>query len=148
MTAHDLFLKHYDQITNEIPFNPLWNNGTGYYDGAVEGGNCPVLKAGEMAKCISDSPNCRHIIIVGTVLGNVVVFERFTGGQSEVLTYNCSMSMSSTGLIHSSGALSFCDVSLILGDGDKFQSSNNIGILLGKITHALNRQTVAENLIN
>lgn len=66
------------KITNIIPFNPAWNNSTDYYDGAVEGSNKVVLAVGEMAKSVSPMPNNRNIIFIGTPVGTVALFQRYT----------------------------------------------------------------------
>ncbi len=60
-----------------IDFNPGWNNGTGYFDNLTfkENKAAPALNPGELKKFIDG--NGRRAIIIGTRLGNVVVFDRF-----------------------------------------------------------------------
>jgi hypothetical protein len=54
-----------------IPFEPNWNNGTGYFDAAVRH---PVT-----TDCQSSDANGRKIIIIKLTGGkNLVVFERYT----------------------------------------------------------------------
>lgn len=55
-----------------IEFNPNWKNGTGYFDHAVT--DNLGLANGELAGCVDDKN--RKLIIVGTPVANVVVFER------------------------------------------------------------------------
>jgi hypothetical protein len=71
------FARIYDEA-RKIEFNPNWNNGTGYMDHAVAGLNAPLLANGEVIACVTPSPNDRKLVIVGTPLGNVVVFQRYT----------------------------------------------------------------------
>ena len=67
------FDRHYNDITNVLPFNPEWPNGTGYFDNAVYK---VKLQPGELASSI-DKVN-RRIIFVGTRFGTCVFFERFS----------------------------------------------------------------------
>jgi len=73
---------------NNIPTE--WNNGTGYFDGAVKG---IELDAGSIAYGIS--ANDRLVVIVGTHLGNIVLFERFSGGDSSVTVSNIARGIDS-----------------------------------------------------
>lgn len=72
----------------KIPFNPEWANHTGYYNYAVAGEHAPVLNPGEMVTSNSGEVNNRNILIIGTRFGNVVLFQRYTGGASGVITGN------------------------------------------------------------
>ena len=61
------------EAATKVPFDPAWSNGTGYYDNAVS----YPLEYGSVHAAID---NCeRKIILVGTRLGTVVVFQRYTG---------------------------------------------------------------------
>lgn len=77
----------YDNVP-EITFNPKWNNGTGYFDGAVDYDDAPVLAVGEVVRSVTPEPNNRKILIVGTPVGNVVAFQRYTN-RNDVHVY-CS----------------------------------------------------------
>ena len=72
-------------ITVELTFSEDWNNGTGYFDGAV----LVQLAPGQVAKSMCPKTE-RKLILVGTAVGTVVVFERYkpNGNNSFVLTYN------------------------------------------------------------
>lgn len=70
------FTRAYDTITNVIPFNPEWKNATGYLDGAVK----VKLDAGQTAKSYDDFN--RRIILVGTPVGTIVLFDRHTGNDN------------------------------------------------------------------
>lgn len=61
-----------------IDYNPNWANGTGYFDHAVEGEHAPKIKPGDVCCCITPMPNDRKIVMVGTRMGNIVIFQRYT----------------------------------------------------------------------
>ncbi|QXN70445.1 hypothetical protein AGENTSMITH_39 [Bacillus phage vB_BspM_AgentSmith] len=54
-----------------------WDNGTGYLDNAVKGDYAPILKVGQ--SCSSVVSLGRLAVMVGTVYGNIVVFQRYPG---------------------------------------------------------------------
>ena len=57
-------------------------NGTGYLDGAVIGGEAPVLRKGQCVTTIDDFG--RSVVVIGTGPdGNLVVFQRFTGNKED-----------------------------------------------------------------
>lgn len=62
----------------KIEFNPAWDNGTDYYNGAASGPNAPVLAVGAEWAAISPMPNNRKLILVGLPEGNMVLFQRFS----------------------------------------------------------------------
>lgn len=64
----------FNAVTTTIEYNTKWENGTGYLDFAVYGDNAPVVESGSVVK--TTDPMGRRIIITGTLLGNVVMFER------------------------------------------------------------------------
>lgn len=70
------FVKAFDSIETTIEFNAQWTNGTGYFDGAVD---MVTLEPCQRAKAVC-ALSQRRIIFVGTDLGTVVVFERYTSG--------------------------------------------------------------------
>ena len=57
-----------------VEYDSSWANCTGYFDGGV---NAPV-ESGDIKA--STCPQGRKILLVGTPVGTVVVFERYTGG--------------------------------------------------------------------
>jgi hypothetical protein len=113
-TAASHFNEMFDVIKNEIPFNVEWNNGTGYYDGACKGSDKVILEPGELAKSISPMPNNRKMIFVGTPVGTVVVFERFSGGENGVYVHNAAHHFISQ-LIQPQSPLSAHDMGSFLG---------------------------------
>lgn len=119
------------EISNKIEFNPRWGNGTGYYDNAVSGEHAPVLTPGEMVASLSD--NNRKIIMVGTPLGNVVIFQRYNDNVS-VYTCNVSRVLNSVGLIPN-GRISDQTMEMLIGDYFDNVDGYNINMLLSKISN-------------
>ena len=66
------FTNVFNEITNVIPYNTEWENGTGYFDNAVYS---VALNPGERAK--STSTVGRRIVFIGTRFGTCVFFERY-----------------------------------------------------------------------
>ena len=129
------FDKKFNSIEKVIPFNASFNNGTDYYNGAVEGLDAPVLAVGEFAKCVSPMPNNRRMIFVGTPVGSVVVFERYTDGASGVHVTNQSRDLERTNLIVN-GKVSDEQMTFILGGEYSFEK--NIGEFLQNIKNVFN----------
>lgn len=117
-TTQGRFESILEKISLEIPFNPEWINGTGYYDGIVKAEL--GLKEGERAKTTC-TVSQRRIVIIGTAFGNVAIFERFTpnGDSAFVLVSNVSRELSP--LIRS-GSMDFDDFIRFAG-----HDSMNIG---------------------
>lgn len=75
-----------DANTKEIPFNPEWRNGTGYFDRLV---NTPVgLEPNEFGR--SYCPDSKRKMIIQSVgeFGNIVFFQRYTEGEHNVVVFN------------------------------------------------------------
>lgn len=131
-TTADVFNERFDKIEKVIPYNPLWTNGTGYYDYAVgyrvkEGVEPVKLEPGEEAKSTSDAPNNRKLIFMGTALGTAVFFERYTDGADGVIVRNVSPKLGSLKLIND-GALTHDELTWIFG----WDASDNIGSRLAE----------------
>lgn len=105
-----------NEKTPSIEFNPAWRNHTGYLDYAVEGDQAPVLEPGTIVKFVTPQPNNRRGIILSTMFGNVVVFERFTGGQNGVVVANAPDVLRRCMLVPS-GAWSYDEVNEVFGTG-------------------------------
>lgn len=73
--VNKVFTAAFNGCTKELPFDRAWSNGTGYFDHAVKGEHAPKLGIGEIVKSVS--PGGRRVMMVGTRLGNIVVFDRF-----------------------------------------------------------------------
>ena len=95
-SAAVLFDKKFTTIETTIEFNPEWNNGTGYLNYCVSGEFAPVVPSGEMIKFITN--NQRKGIIVGTMFGNVVVYQRYSNGDGGVHVSNMTMKLYNTKL--------------------------------------------------
>jgi hypothetical protein len=74
--AGTIFLNRFQQIEHEVPFDPDWKNGTGYYDNALDAFE---LKPGEVVKSYDFETN-RLLIMVGCMKGTVIVHERYRNG--------------------------------------------------------------------
>ena len=64
-----------DSVTETIHLNPDWLNGTGYWDGAVDGEYAPKLGLGNLAKTVDEFG--RRAVFISTPDGNIVLFERY-----------------------------------------------------------------------
>ena len=67
----------FDSTDGQIVPMEEWDNDTGYLNGAVKGEYAPVLKIGQ--SCSSVVSLGRLAVMVGTVYGNIVVFQRYPG---------------------------------------------------------------------
>ena len=65
-----------------IEFDPEWNNGTDYYNGAMD----VKIKPGSIVKSRSPEPNNRRILLIGTSFGTIVLFERYTPIEGKRIT--------------------------------------------------------------
>lgn len=110
-TALD-FLINFSTNVEEITFKPEWANGTGYFDHVVKGEHAPSLTAGETKTCVDGFG--RRLVLVGTAVGNVVVFQRFKPGDTGVVTFNAPMSLEQ--LLGFNGSLNTDQVEMITGD--------------------------------
>jgi hypothetical protein len=102
-----------DASVESIEFNSHWSNGTGYFDFAVYGEHAPRVPPGKVVKCMT--PGNRRMVVVGTHLGNVVVFDRYAGNERGIFVYNTTSSIERTGYIRNH-SLQDDDMVVILGD--------------------------------
>lgn len=123
-----VFMKRYNALP-QITYNPLWGNGTGYFDFAVNGKHAPKLKPGQQVSSMTD--NNRRMIITGTSLGNVVVFQRYPD-RDDLLVYNASREFNSIGLIPNK-RLDAVIAEMIIGNEDNFDKSFNVSTILESI---------------
>ena len=72
------------KIERFVPFDPKWNNGTGYFDNLVK--EDLGLEAGEVVRFVDKT--LRNGIIIGSPLGNLVIFERRARKFEMVQPYN------------------------------------------------------------
>lgn len=84
-TAEQEFSDAYGRA-EEIQYCPEWANGTGYYDHAVRGSHAPHLLPGQLVRAYST--NNRRLLLIGTPIGNVIIFDRYSGGQDNIFVAN------------------------------------------------------------
>lgn len=118
-------------VQKDIEYNPDWNNGTGYFNGAVNA-ELPELEIGEVGRCKAPAPNNRRILIVKTQFGNVVVFERYTpkedGALNGPLAINMPDLVRESEMIGTEGALTMEQLVNIFGNG--LTPTYNVGVRL------------------
>lgn len=123
-----LFNEVFDKVTTEIEYDAAWENGTGYLNYAVHGGNAPKLPEGELAK--ATDPDGRKIIIIGTRLGNIVVFERYSNkGDDAIYVTNAPSELKD---FICSGRVNYESMVMLLGSGYN-PNKDNIGKKLSKL---------------
>ena len=71
--ANVQFEKAFSAIANVVAFKESWKNGTGYFDNAVFDREINVISK-------SVDPNGRRMVLIPTMVGVVVVFERYPDG--------------------------------------------------------------------
>lgn len=76
--THKSFVRSWENCENEMPYNHDWDNGTGYMNGLTTAKL--DLPAGAMVRMRTSMPNNRRVLVIVTQMGNVVIFERYTGG--------------------------------------------------------------------
>lgn len=134
MNAKQIFSQVFAQ--ESIPFieyNTQWENGTGYFNGAVRGSVAPHLEPGQRVKSLSHDD--RKIVMVGTNLGNVVLFERYCGDDSSIVVSNMPQSIKS--ILNIFSALTPEMVADILGLGINSFDRPNIGHKVNAIMEEL-----------
>lgn len=85
-TALMVFNNLFENIEEEVQFNPSWKNGTGYLDGGVKSDSAIGLPKGKRVKFIDDMQ--RRCILIGTEYGNIVLFKRYADPESGVVVIN------------------------------------------------------------
>ena len=146
---NDIFTATYSNCKREIPFNEAWSNGTGYFDFVVydKPGQPTAVKLGngEIARSNTTADgNGRRLLIIGTRLGNMVIFDRFTEqGENQkdynkaVFVYNTTSALAKGGWFNS-GALDIWGMEIALGDNlDK-----NIGWRLEQLFSAMKKASL------
>ncbi len=118
MNMHELFLKVYNSIKQELPFDHEWSNGTGYYDGAASA----VLDGHEGTMYRSVDPHGRKIILIKGENGNDIVFERYALEDNWAEIPICGNISTATGIILSRvrGGCHFgnyAQLLMVIGDG-------------------------------
>lgn len=144
LNANEIFSAHFNKIARELPFDSAWNNGTGYFDALVEA-PIPDLEVGEMAKSHTGATNRRRIIIMKTVLGNVVVFDRYTDNATleyPVFTQNSPRALERAQLVKS-GQINGEQMEALLGDADYPDCTPSLARRLISLQAAFNKASTA-----
>lgn len=124
-TAHAIFSGQFE-ISPEKPFDQSWS-AKKYFGGLVDGSN--DLPPGEVFR--STDPEGRKLLVVGTAIGNVVVFQR-NPKVPEMYGINSSEWFKALGLTDSV-SVGVADMNRILGP---WGLGNNVGVLIEKIGEA------------
>ncbi len=114
----------YSNINAVVTFDPVWRDDTGRLSNAIR----LDLKIGEVARATCPDSG-RRIILVGTPMDTVVVFERYNldAGKSFKLVYNANPILDR---LLGGSFLSIAQFNLIVTDYD---IKENIGIFLDKM---------------
>ena len=143
-TINEYFNDMFNEISKEIPFNTNWSNGTGYFDYAVHGSEAVVLEPGEYAKSVDDHD--RKIIFLGTDLGLVVIFKRYSSEESEVYVSNTTTDVRQTGLMHS-GSITKDQLMMILGD-PKWGNVTNLASIIKNVASLYNSTRMVPGFVD
>lgn len=133
-----LFDTAFSRIEYVLEYNPKWSNGMGMYDYAIYGEHAPRVASGKMAR--SSSPSGRRIILIGSRLGTIVIFERVTGtAKKPVITIHIqTTSQLKEGGWFSSQEPDDYELDLALGD----ERRPNLGQRIDSLYMAMKKQTV------
>ena len=104
-----------------IEFDKAWSNGTGYFDYATDSDVAPKVGFGGMVKCTT--PGGRRILIIGTRIGNCVIFDRYSDDKS-VFVFNMPTAMKQ-GFAIDDGAISNETMLSLVGDGVLLRNIGN-----------------------
>lgn len=128
-TKNELFDYAFSKA-REIPFVKAWSNGTGYFDYAVDRDLAPKVANGGMVKCVT--PGGRRILIIGTRIGNCVIFDRYSDEKS-VFVFNMPTALKQ-GFAIKDGSIDFDTMLNLVGDQG---SLRNIGNRLDDLYRAI-----------
>lgn len=125
---------HFNNIYNSelvasIVFSESWKNGTGYYDRATE----VEVPVGVVVKSYDETTK-RKLLLIGTRLGAIVIFERYSEGAKGIYVSNTPACMPSSFV-------------RILGLGSSI-NHNDFEHLLGNPGGRMNIGQVIEQLFN
>lgn len=137
-TAKEVLVSVFNNITNTVEYSTKWENGTGYLDGVVRDTTI-VFDDNGYAK--STTTKGRRMVIVKTVKGNIVIFERYTDPHSTVVVSNMPGSIGT--LFQLDGSLSAEKVRHILGDPVYPSICPNLGVAIDEF----NAVRVEEELV-
>lgn len=124
------------KATKSLAFNPEWLDRHGRPVHAVRGEIAPKLGLGEIAKtCCTHN---RPMLIVGTMCGNVIVFQRYADN-TETFVFEAPQAVTnlfSPTLVHV-GKMNEEEILLVLGNVEYAEQSPNIGTRLSVFLNAV-----------
>jgi hypothetical protein len=120
------------RIKVEIPFDPEWRSLNDFFGGAED----VSLLIGQVAKSVCPETH-RRLILVGTVLGTVVVFERYSpkGDKAFMLAYHANEALD---WILGGSYLSIAQFSSVVTD---YNPDENIGTFINKLYVSMDAAT-------
>jgi hypothetical protein len=125
MNAITKFNSALKAIKLERAYDPSWANGTGYFNGACNA----EVGVGVLVKSLS-SDN-RNIILIGTPLGTVAIFQHHT--YAEIVTINAPRALQATGIMYRENShLSAENIEFYLGVLED-DSESNLGFIVQAI---------------
>lgn len=128
--ARNCFDRAFDRIETELPMNQAWKNDTGYMNFAVRGQHMVNLVDDELVKTYDDVLK-RKAIFVGTPLGPIVLFQRYSES-SDVITVCLADDFRAMQIPGFSGALSSDTIDFALG-----QSGEGVGAWINRVASIL-----------
>lgn len=136
---NELFTNAFNKITKTIPFKREWSNQTGQFDFAVYGEYAPVIGNGQAVKSLT--PSGRRLIIIGTRLGLLVVYDRYANQQpggdkasKAIFARNTTSAVEGGGWFHQP---IFDDIEMAVAVGD--ESGENLGRRIEQLHSALKK---------
>jgi hypothetical protein len=123
----------FNAIAKELPYNPAWANGTGYFNNAISGPSAVTLAIGEEAKSVDE--HGRKLLFFGTRLGPVCIFERHSD-RKDVIVSNTGRKFLGTEFIER-GNISDSNLHVLLGHNYEGQV-DNIGFYIERLAKKLN----------
>jgi hypothetical protein len=125
-----IFDEAFERTAKSIEFNPNWSNGSGLFDFAVYGEHAPAVPAGSMYK--AQTVGGRRMLIIGTKLGNVIVFERHIDhpkANTPVFCYQSTSIVAQGGWFSDSLTLDEYELALAVGTDKEPHLGRRIDIL-------------------
>lgn len=81
----EMFEELLAKANRSIEFDMEWANGTGYFNGARD----VEVPHGEIWTAVAPAPDSRRLVLIGTCVGTIVLFERYTpDGDSPFVVVN------------------------------------------------------------
>lgn len=119
MSTKSVFDKVFSDTQKEIPFDPKWSSGDGFYDRVIANGDQLGMNIGETWK--STTPAGKRVLLHYTPLGLLVVFERFMADSSAksgnfAIAYSAPAAIRESGFIFDPSSLFEADIEFIFGD--------------------------------